>query len=255
MKLSLTLYSTFLITSLLFSSCANVNRSSKTPEEQAEPYIQMGTSALMKKEFPQAIQDFRKALKLVPNHPIAHNHLGLAYFGIGKRDLAKIEIQKSVVEDPNYSDGYINLGNFAADENNYTLAKHYYNKALQNLEYKERYRALTNLGHIELKQNNLDKAKDYFFESLSFNSEYCMTHFLLGTVYTRKNNLKEAANSFHKSILKTCVNNPEAHYQLGVSYMRLKKYDKAKSEFVYLIQEQPQSIQAQKAGEHLRYLP
>ncbi len=246
----------FLLCTLFFIHCStNPTNPQKSPKELANLYTELGTSALLRGEYPQAVEDLRKAITVDSANAIAHNHLGLAYYSLGKSQLAKEEFNRAVLEDSNYSDAYINLGNFALDEKKPMLAKHYYNKALDNLEYKFRHRALTSLAQLAFHENKLDDARLYLYQSLQANPNYCLTHFLMGMLYIRESNSTKAVESFSKSVSKTCVQNPEGHYQLGLAYLKLKNFDKARHEFVRLIEEFPQTIHAQKAGEYLKDLP
>lgn len=243
---------------LLCASCATGARNKpdeKNPKEIAQLYVDLGTQALMRGEFPQAVEDFRKALLINSENATARNHLGLAYYALGKKELAKAEIQRSLTIDAQYSDAYVNLGKIAEDANNYTLAKHYYNKALDNLEYKTRHRALTNLAALAVRENNTEEAKKLLYRSLQANPEFCLSHFLLGSVLMRENKTDNAAEAFKRSVANTCASNVEGHYQLGLAYLKSKNFNKARSQFVYLVEQFPQTVEAQRAGEQLRTIP
>jgi superkiller protein 3 len=236
---------------ILFLASCTSKQPTKSPQEVSDLYTDLGTSSLLRDDYPQAVEELRKAIALNPKNAVAHNHLGLAYYGLGKIDLAKQSIERAVLEDPNYSDAYINLGNFAFQEKNYVLAKHYFNKALSNLEYKYRHRAMTALAQVYIAENNLVEAKKQLIESLNYNPNFCLSHFLMGVVCDRENNQKCSADSFSKASSKSCAGNPEAHYQLGVAYLKLKDTKKAKNEFLFIVQNFPHSPQAQKAKEEL----
>lgn len=257
MKLSLaSVLAVFAVSTIFLGACSSTPKSEKkSPKELAALYVELGTGSLTRKEYPEAVEDLRKAITLDSSNAVAHNHLGLAYYGLGKRELAKEEVSRAVSEDPKYSDGYINLGNFSYEEKNNALARRYYNKALENLEYKYRHRALTALAQLALGENSLAEARRYLDESLEANPEYCLSHFLLGKLLTRENNTKSAADEFAKSVAGACVANPSAHYQLGLAYLKLRAFPKAKNAFVFLVQAFPQTVEAQKAGEQLRNIP
>ena len=238
------------------SSCSSIAKNEKkSPEDLSMLYSDLGTQSLMRSEFPQAVEDFRKALVLDSKNKVALNHIGLAYYGLGKKSLAKEQLMKAIEIDPNYSDAYINLANFALEDKQYDQAKGYLKKALDNLEYKYRHRALTNLAQIEFFLNNTDRARELLYQSLQSNSEYCMTHFLLGSIAMRENNSKRAADEFKKSVAKTCVSNVEGHYQLGLAYLKNREFDKARNVFVMLIDQHSETIQGQKASDQLRNIP
>lgn len=245
-------------TTLLCASCATGAREKsdeRSPKEIAQLYVDVGTQALIRGEYSQSVEDLRKAILIDSDNAIAHNHLGLAYFYLGRKDLAKAELERSVALDPKYSDAYINLGKFAEDAKNFPLAKHYYNKALDNLEYKPRHRALTNLAALALRENNTVEAKRLLAQSLQVNPDYCLSHFLLGSIFMRENHPLMAAESFKKSVANTCASNVEGHYHLGLAYLRSRSFDKARATFVRLVEQYPQTIEAQRAGEQLRTIP
>ncbi len=235
--------------------CSTGEVKEKTPQELSDLYTDMGTSSLLRGEFPKAVEDLRKALKLNPVNAVARAHLGLAYFSLGRKQEGKAELQRSVIDDPKYSDGFVNLGSIAAEEKNYTLAKHYYKKALENLEYKYRHRALTSLSQVYFQEGNLIDAKFYLQQSLTLNPDYCQSNFLSGSISMREKNYSAANISFKKSVSKLCAGNLEGVYQLGLSYYRLKQFQKAKQQFMSLIENNPQSMQAQAAGNLLKEIP
>lgn len=251
----LTLAAVVLFTGACATSTVDSENQKKSPKEVAQLYTNLGTQAFLRGDHSQAITDLRKALELDEKNAIAHNHLGLSYYAMGQKADAKMEIERALEIDPNYSDAHINLGNFAVEENKYLVAKQEYQKALNNLEYRFRHRALTNLGHLAVRERNFDLARQYLYQSLAINPDYCMTHFLLGTVFTNEGNSTRAADEFAKSVKSTCTNNLEGHYQLGLAYLKSKQFDKARSQFVFLIEQHPETVQAQQAGEKLKVIP
>ncbi|MBI3544240.1 MAG: tetratricopeptide repeat protein [Deltaproteobacteria bacterium] len=215
----------------------------------------MGTAALIRRDFPQAIEDLRKALIANETNLDARNNLGLAYWEMGQKAMARAEFKRVLEQNPKYSDAYVNLGAADLSDGRLTEARAYFEKALQNMEYKTRHRALTNLAQVALRENNLDEARRILYQSIQANPEFCMSHFLLGTVYMRDHNSKAAAGEFAKSIRSTCAGNVEGHYQLGIAYLAAKQYDKARAEFALLIDQFPQTVQAQQAADQLRFVP
>lgn len=241
------------------AGCSSAQRANEGPKlsekEMAKLHVELGTAAFLRGDFSLAVQDLRKAIEKDPANTTAHNHLGLAYYALGNADFAKSEFERAIKEDKNNSDAYINLGNLYSEKNKKAEARLYYNKALENLEYKMRHRALTNLAQLSLSENKTEDARTLLYRSLQVNPDYCLSHFLLGTIFSREGNSGRAAGEFSKSVVKTCVNNPEGHLQLGMAYMKLRDYKKARQEFVFLVEEFPQTKQARRAGEQLRSIP
>lgn len=235
--------------------CATTSTSKKSPQEMSQLYTELGTNALLRGEYSQAIEDLRMALRHNDKNAIAHNHLGLAYLGLSQRDLARKSINRAVEIDPLLSDAWINRGNLSLGENKPNEARKDFKKALENLEYRYRHRALTSLAQLELSQNNTDAARELIYQSIAYNPDYCLSHFLMGSIMLRDKNPTRASDEFKKSVKSNCVENPEGHLQLGVAYMQLKEFDKARKTFVYVLEQFPSTAQAKQAGEQLRVMP
>lgn len=243
---------------LLCASCATGARETsekKSPKEIAQLYTNLGTESLLRGEYNQSVEDLRKALTIDDKNAIAHNHIGLAYYNLGQKEAAKAEIKRAIELDPSYSDAHINLGSMAAEVNDYETAKKEFRKALDNLEYKHRHRALTNLAQLALRENNIDEARRLVYQSLQVNPDFCLSRFILGSIYMRDNNPVRAAEEFRKSVVNTCTGNVEGHYQMGLAYMKAQQYAKARSAFVLLVDQFPQTVQAQRAGDLLKDIP
>lgn len=242
---------------LLCASCATAPKSEteKTPAERAQLLGELGTQAMLRGDHAQAIEDLRKSLLLKDDSPEVHNNLALAYLGLGQRDLARKELKKALEIDHMFSDAHVNLGTFASEEGKFELAKNHFRKALENLEYKFRHRPLTALAQLAIRENNIDEARQLLYKSVQANPEYCLSRFLMGSLYSREGNYRAAAQEFRKSVREKCASNVEGHYQLGLSYVKLKDYSKAKGEFLFLVDQFPQTVQAQQAGDQLRNLP
>jgi Tfp pilus assembly protein PilF len=243
---------------LLCASCATGAREDaekKNPKELAQLYTDSGTEALLRGEYTQAVEDLRKALVLDDKNAMAHNHLGLSYYGLGRKTAAKAEIERAVEIDHLYSDAHVNLSRLALDANNHARAREELNMALDNLEWKQRHRALTNLAQLDLAENKLDDARQLLYQSLQVNPDYCLSHLLLGSIFMRDGKAARAAEEFKKSVKSTCAGNVEGHYQMGLAYMKAREYSKARATLSYLVDKYPQSLQAQRAGELLRDIP
>lgn len=243
---------------LLCASCATgavQETEQASPKKRSQILASLGTHALFRGAYAQAITDLRSAIDLDDKNIGAHNNLGLAYWQLGKKDLAKTEFRRALEINPNDADANINLGTAMVEENDPRTARRYYQAAADNLEYKKRHRALTNLAEIALRENKIDEARQLLYQSVQINSEYCMSHFLLGSIFMRDGNARAAADEFKKSVRSTCIDNVEAHYQLGLAYMKGKEYDKARTAFARLIETHPQTKQAQLAGDQLKSLP
>jgi len=79
-------------------------------ENIADSYCNLGVIYSQKKEHTKAIDSFTHGLKADPRHFEAHYNLANLYSDIGNISLAKVHYQMSVTINPEFSNGYYNLG-------------------------------------------------------------------------------------------------------------------------------------------------
>ena len=133
------------------------------------------------------------AQSLVIQHPqafVVWNILGAANIGLGQVEKASEAFKKVTDLNPNYADGFNNLG-------------------------------------ITLKdQGKLDKAIEAFNRALSIKPDYAVTYFNIGVVLMKKGKLDEAIEAYNKA-LTLKPNYPEAYYNMGASLKDQGNLDKA----------------------------
>lgn len=100
------------------------------------------------------------------------------------------------------------------------------------------YKALTNLGSIELKFGNLEACIQLISKSLEIEPNQLNAYNNLGLAFQSQNRLNEALENFEKAI---CINNsyPELHYNLGITKLRLNQYAESISSFREAIRLKP----------------
>lgn len=77
---------------------------------EADAYNEKGIFYANVGEYPEAIEDFNKAIRLTPNHIHALNNRGLAYAKLGKFQLAMEDINNAIRMEPDFINAYINRG-------------------------------------------------------------------------------------------------------------------------------------------------
>ena len=98
-------FESFLIFFLIlgFSSCAN-------KEKQAEKHFRQGFSQQDQGNLDQAIEEYKKAVELNPNHLKAHMNMGAAYMRQEKYDQAIEEFSMVVKLNYYHANAHYNLG-------------------------------------------------------------------------------------------------------------------------------------------------
>ena len=113
--------------------------------DEAESLNAIATILNEQGRFDEAIPYLRKALKIKPDHAVAHNNLGYAVASRGRLDEAIAEYQKALEIKPDYAVAHNNLGGALAGRGQFDEAIAEYQKALEiKPDYVE---ARTNLGY------------------------------------------------------------------------------------------------------------
>lgn len=70
----------------------------------------LGSAYFQKHDYPQAIAQFQKAVKIAPRYAQAYYHLGKTYFALDRIDLALRELRHAVELNPGFAAAYYSLG-------------------------------------------------------------------------------------------------------------------------------------------------
>jgi len=171
-----------------------------------------------------AEKEFKNILKVKPDHPGAHNGLGLVYYR--KTTSSNQEIRNQIpalynqaIEEfktalkyaPNYAEAHNNLGKIYLEQGRIEEAESSFNQAIDiDNTYSE---AITNLGTIYYNRGEIDAAIDKYKEAIKFNSKNSTAHYRL----TRKGKYSEAIQSLQTSKY-LYPNSAPVHDKLGEVY-------------------------------------
>ncbi|MDR3675192.1 MAG: tetratricopeptide repeat protein [Acidobacteriota bacterium] len=113
----------------------------KLDSERADIHFSLGYVELEQKKYDEAIAENREALRLRPEMAAAHNNLGLALARKGDRDGAKAEYQEAVRIRPKYALAHHNLGLVLEKQGNLEAAAQEFRTACQLEPDNSGYRA------------------------------------------------------------------------------------------------------------------
>jgi len=108
-----------------------VAQEDEDPSGEAIALFNKGQDAHEKGELPTAIDNYEKALKIVPDFPEAELQRGNAYQSLGKLDTAESAFRRAVELREDWSLALANLGSILVRRNSYTEAEKYLTKAVE----------------------------------------------------------------------------------------------------------------------------
>ena len=115
-------------------------------------------------------------------------------------------------------------------------------KFLQN-EKSTQTIAFLYLGIIEIKKNNNENAKKYFFKILEIDKNHEFANLNLGLLSFQEKDIKKTINYLNRT-LNINQENLLAKYHLGLIEMMNKEYEKAKKKFQDILSKEPKNLSA-----------
>src|SRR5207302_7395162 len=127
--------------------------------KRADFYADLGESYFTIGKVDKALEEFKTLITLDPS-PRSYVFMGLCYRHLGKYDVAKGYLKRSLAADPNNVPALFNLGFVARKEGNYLQAEQYLQRAVRlDKDYPE---ALFELGGLKMDQKKYDEAVPLF---------------------------------------------------------------------------------------------
>jgi protein O-mannosyl-transferase len=162
-----------------------------------------------KRNLPEAVASFRRAVAATPLDHTIHCALGVALNEIGNRAEAIQAFEKSLSLKPDFVDAHLNLGNILRLE------------------------------------GQLDRALIHLKFAAEHSSNDGIAHYNYGLGLYAKENYSEAEKELRLAILLG-VNSAEIHNDLGVNYIKMKNYSKALEQFRLALRTDPTYENAQR---------
>ncbi len=242
------------MTSFLVVSCASNKKKDDDATTKAQVYYSIGTASLQTKDYTEALTNLLKAVHLSPHDSKIHTNLGMAYYFKKDKEKAKKHLKKALEISPKESDAQTNLASIYFEEGDMDSAESEYRDILKNLVYDKQFRTYYNLGLIELKKNDPDKARKYFKQSLAENENFCPSHYQLGILNLEQKSYDKAYKSFVEASKGTCYQNPAPQYYQGIALLKMNRYDEARIKMEEIMLKFPQSDFADMAKRKMKSL-
>ena len=175
----------------------------------------------------EAIEWYKKGLKVKPDFAMIHNNLGSLYQYKENYKLAETYYKESIKLDDKISEPLNNLGNLYIKLNNYSQAIECYKKAIFiNPKIAAFY---YNLGVAQKSFGNLKEAKKNLEKAIEINKYLFVAHRILSqlTKYTKETQHLKILENIYNDIKVIDVHKAEISFALGKAFDDIKDYKKA----------------------------
>jgi len=160
-----------------------------------------GEELLKKGQTREAVKKMERAVKYMPNNPLAWNYLGVALHSSGRPEEALSAYQKATALNPHMDILYYNLGCLYLDRKNYQIAIHSFSNYL-NLEKNMNFEpAWEKIGYAFLAIQRTDLAARSFSNVVVLNPQNAKAYNTLGLIASTEKNTELAMKHFSNSIL------------------------------------------------------
>ncbi|MBE0460926.1 MAG: tetratricopeptide repeat protein [Candidatus Aminicenantes bacterium] len=235
-------------------------------------FAQIGYLNTQLKHYDQAIPAYQKAVQMNPNDYLSSYGLGLAYLRLNQPGEAISPLLKCTQANPNFPDAFNKLG-FA-----YETAGEFDKAAIAYQRFVEinpgpAWTGLNQLGSVYVKLGHYDKAIEAFQKVIVTNPSDLKANYNLAYSYDMTDQHEQAVvfyrkliqlnpndaqvyfnllfRVYHKAgdytnavavcqeIIQQFPDNPQNHYNLGITYFKIADYDKALKAFLQAISLKP----------------
>lgn len=237
LKLSLAL----LLCSLMVTA-TRAQTAAANPSTTALQMAEEGYQYALAKQYDQAVDAYRQAIKLDPNLAAAYHGLGSVYVNMGRSSDALDPMRTAVRLSPNDSAIRLTLG--------ITLENlRRFDEALQEINEAKRLNprdasVRNHLGNLLLNMGHLDDALAAYQEALRLNPGQAKYKYNSGLALMRLGRFNEAVAPLEET-LRVEPQHREARYLLSDAYGKLGHYEKAIeswSKFLELVPDVPEAL-------------
>ena len=227
-----------------------------TKTERARLLVEIANGALVEGDPTGALQSLSSAEQEDGRLPELHHSKALAYFQ--KHDLpqALLAARRAVELKPDYSEANNTLGKLLFEAGKYTEAVPYLKAAANDALNRETFKAWTNLGILKYRLEEYAEAEGFLKHAVQDAPlRACIAFNFLGHIKLKEKNLDEAIHNYEQATRKLCAGYGDAQLSLAQAYEQNKQYQFARKAYLEVQKQYPNTKLAEQAVDHLRYLP
>lgn len=184
----------------------------------------------------EAIEKYRQALRINPQHSVANYQLAFLYAEEEKSAEAVEFYSRALQADPGRSDVHNNLGNLLLKQGKFDEAVQHFQTALDlDPTFAEGY---SNLGNVLHKAGRNDEAVKEYQRAIQLDPKYADARFNLGVIWLKQGKFRDAADQF-SAVVRLHPDDAKAHNMLGVALAGSGAPEEAEKEFEKALDLQP----------------
>ena len=256
---NLSILNVLLIVMMLFVfGCATDNPKQReyTKLDKARMLVEMANGSLLDGDATGALQSIARAEETDSDVPELYHTKALAYYMKHDLDTAILAAQKAVSLKPDYSDANNTLGKLLMEKGRLKDAVKILGLAANDPLYRDAYKSWTNLGILEYRRAEYDKAEGLLTRAIQESPmQACIALYYRGHINLKNLHLIEAIRDYKDASKKLCAHFGDAYVALGLAYRQNRQNKEARKVFLEIQQRYPNTQFAQQALDYLKTLP
>lgn len=173
------------------------NRALEADNKLEPVYVTLGRIHNSAGHYDVAMEEFERALKLVPRDPDAIQGMAQTYQLLGRNQEAETMFRRASALRPDSWEGYFRLGNFYYRENRFREAESQYRRVLELAP--DNANAYTNLGTVLTNENRYDEARTVLEKAVALNPNFSAYN-NLASVYYLEGRYADSAAIYEKAL-------------------------------------------------------
>ncbi len=209
--------------------------------QNARGHSNLGVALMERGRLPEAIEQYRQALRFQPDYPEAHNNFGNALERMDRLEEAIGHYQAAVRIKPDFAEAHGNLGIALEEAGKMPEAISHFEDALRiQPDYAEAHYAL---GLALAQTGRIQEAISHWEQALRIRPDLADAHNHLGLALAQTGRMPEAINHFEEA-LRIDPHLASAHSNLGLALMRAGRMPEATRHFEDALRINPDLVAA-----------
>jgi tetratricopeptide (TPR) repeat protein len=175
-----------------------ITKNEKNKERLNEGYFHLGISYNELRQYQQAVDAYKQAIKIEPNHHVTYNNMGVSYIGLEEYQQTIKACQNTIKINPNYTKAYHNIGIAYSKLEQYQKAIDAYKKAI---EIEPNYhKVYMDMSFAYNKLGKYQKVIDTYKKAIEIKSDDYVAYNDMGNAYSQLEQYQKAIVAYKKAI-------------------------------------------------------